>query len=478
MPSALPTPDACCPTCPDETTVNIPGTPGHDGTDGTNGTNGTNGHGITIYDQAGDPGAAVEGDIWITATDVKIKKADLSWQSIKGNAGPSASLLLTTKGDVLTYSTVATRMAIGSDGKSLVADSSQATGNKWSTITPNAATDNGIPRFDGASGTPLPLQSSSVVITDTGAVQASGSGGNARGVSAVDLQTVRAAVTQVASGLEAGIVAGHDNTASGAQAFVGAGHNNLASGSNATIPGGTSNSASATNSTVGGGGTNVASQTGATVGGGQSNSATSSAATVAGGGSNTASGASSVVAGGTSNAASAQYASIGGGLSNSASGAYSAVTGGWLAVADKHGQIAHAAGQFVAPGDAQASRLVARNNTTDATSTTLFLDGSSLKLVVPINTAWAFTGMVIGRTSAGVCGLYQISGGIKNNAGVTSLIGAVTVAAVVGDGAWPGGASVAVTADVAGNALKIAAVCAIATLCRWVASLDLVEVGY
>jgi len=134
MPSALPTPDACCPSCPDESVVNIPGPPGQNGSNGTNGTNGTDGHNITIFDQTPEPVSAVEGDIWISPTDVQIKKADLSWQSIVGTAGPAGDLLVSTKGDLLGFSTVPTRFPVGTNGKVLTANSALAIGLGWAVI--------------------------------------------------------------------------------------------------------------------------------------------------------------------------------------------------------------------------------------------------------------------------------------------------------------------------------------------------------
>ena len=62
-------------------------------------------------------------------------------------------------------------------------------------------------------------------------------GGNARGTNSVDLQTVRAAATQVASGARSAIVGGQNNTASGSQSFV-VGSDNVVSGTVSVAIGG------------------------------------------------------------------------------------------------------------------------------------------------------------------------------------------------------------------------------------------------
>lgn len=53
----------------------------------------------------------------------------------KGGTGASSFLPLTTKGDLLTYSTVLARLGVGANDTVLTADSTQATGLKWATAS-------------------------------------------------------------------------------------------------------------------------------------------------------------------------------------------------------------------------------------------------------------------------------------------------------------------------------------------------------
>ena len=84
-------------------------------------------------------------------------------------------------------------------------------------------------------------------------------GGNARGQYAVDLQMIRTANTQVASGLYSTVAGGYSNTASGESSTVAGGYSNMASGHTSTVAGGRGNWASGTYSTVAGGFNNTAS---------------------------------------------------------------------------------------------------------------------------------------------------------------------------------------------------------------------------
>jgi len=176
-------------------------------------------------------------------------------------------------------------------------------------------------------------------------------GGDPRGLHAVDLQSARAAATQVASGDYSVIGGGQDNTASGYAATVGGGLGNTASDDAATVGGGATNTASGDVATVGGGKLNTAGGYAATVGGGVENTAggfyatvgggvlntaRGDAATIGGGRSNIASGDAAIVGGGEGNTASAEDAIVGGGKLNTAGGYAATVGGGYRNTASKN----------------------------------------------------------------------------------------------------------------------------------------------
>lgn len=512
-----PSAGCCSPPCSDTPTANIPGPKGDPGTNGSNGHDGSNSFTTTTSNftmpNVGNPVTvpvvssawAVPGEVlfvqfagYFTCTSIPdsthvtitnlgytgnvapasnvVSGAQVGPGGLQGPTGSAPSTTLnalsptTTKGDIIVDNGANApnandvRLGVGTNGKVLVADSVQPTGLNYAAITPNTVTNlDNIPRFAATSGTPVAVKDSKLLITDDGSIQSTPTGGNARGSKATDLQVDRAVATQVASGANAGVLGGANNTASGLESTVAGGRGNVASGDDSGVASGVLNTASGTASFAGGGNANTASGTNSAVCAGFTNIATQTDA---------------FVGAGANNSATAVGSAVVAGVGNTASGNYSAMLGGLNGKAYLYGQQAYASGSFGTQGSAQRSTILSRASTTDATPTNLTLDGGAALMVLNTNTVWGFRGQVVGRTSAGVCAMYSVSGAIKNNGGVTTLVGAVTVAAAVADGGWPGGASVTITADGVNNALQVQVVCAVATLCRWICNLELTEIVY
>jgi len=252
-------------------------------------------------------------------------------------------------------------------------------------------------------------------------------GGNKRGANTVDLQTNRGVNTQVASGAHSVISGGENNTASGDHSVVCGGKSNPASGDKAFIGGGYTNSVAAYGSTIAGGYMNVIDSIAdyAFIGGGQYNKTEDDLAVVCGG------------------------------YSNTAVKKYSAILGGRLGKAWLYGEHAAASGQFAAAGDVQQRILKARKTTTDATPTTLLLDGSTAAYTIdiPTDTTWTAEISVTGRRTdadnESFTAKYIV--GIDNNAGTTALVGTVTTVHEQQDNSW----TVVITADDTNDALDI-----------------------
>ncbi len=160
---------------------------------------------------------------------------------------------------------------------------------------------------------------------------------------------------------------------------------NSAAGDYSTVGGGRANAATGLSSAIGGGNGNIANGPFSTISGGNQNLASSDAAGVGGGVANIASGIRSWVSGGGQNSSTGSHSSVGGGLGNVGGGSFAVIPGGWGAATRLTGQMAHASGffgAFNAPvGTAQASEYVLRAETTDATVTSLFLDGTAATLL-------------------------------------------------------------------------------------------------
>jgi hypothetical protein len=189
-------------------------------------------------------------------------------------------------------------------------------------------------------------------------------GGNKRGINAVDLQMSRSSASHVASGVSSTIAGGERNTAGGDYAVVSGGSANFIDVGNHY-------------SIISGGRTNQVAGSYSCVAGGYSNKSRSNYCSLLGGSDNVIDNAYSSICGGANNTISSERSFIGGGFHNATTGSYSAILGGHYARTLFHGQQAHASGRFAALGDAQRSDYVLRGNTLTTNYYRLYLDGSS-----------------------------------------------------------------------------------------------------
>ena len=309
------------------------------------------------------------------------------------------------------------------------------------------------------------------------------------------------------TGTAATIAGGQGHWVSGNNATIGGGSTNIARQIYGTIAGGVNNLIRILDATLfvnnsstiaGGNGNEIYNADGATIAGGKTNKIGASGdttnvvgtgATIGGGVSNTvgpslAVARYSTIIGGQSNSTRRWWSTVLGGFNNTAGetsasqGEYS-IACGRDAVANHHMAFTQGGGKFSAAGDAQASTVILTKQTTDATTTTL-LPGNSVGganagiLLIPADTAWAFSCLIIGRaTASDLNGAYQITGLAKNNGGTVALVGTPTVTTIAEDASastW--NASVTVS----GGNLLIQVTGALATTIRWVARFETSEV--
>lgn len=104
---------------------------------------GTNNAGLNVGAFAGDPSSPTNGDVWYDSTnntlDARINGATVNLGA--GGGSVATDTIWDAKGDVAggTGSNTAARLAVGTDGQVLTADSAEATGLKWT--TPGAGTN-------------------------------------------------------------------------------------------------------------------------------------------------------------------------------------------------------------------------------------------------------------------------------------------------------------------------------------------------
>lgn len=163
---------------------------------------------------------------------------------------------------------------------------------------------------------------------------------------------------------------------------------------------------------------------------------------------------------------------------------------GKQAAAQNYGAYNYASGQFAVVGDAQCGRYVLRNKTTNATQTSLFLNGSDKKLVLQDNqsmkirgrliaqdltrakyAAWSFEVMVTRGTGVASVVAYTATG--ANPTTLSSGANNVTAQVTVGSAsAWV----LNVGADTTNGALDIKVTGESGVTIAWVADLESVEV--
>jgi hypothetical protein len=155
---------------------------------------------------------------------------------------------------------------------------------------------------------------------------------------------------------------------------------------------------------------------------------------------------------------------------------------GYGAKAVERNKFAFSGPWFNAVGDRQGGLLVLAAATTDATATVLVSDtgaaGTTNQLILPNNTAFAFTGVVVARQKAAngtASAAWKVEGLIRReaNAGTTTLV-ASTVTAISNVPAW----TLALSADTTNGGLSVTGTGAAATNIFWAANIQTVETTY
>jgi hypothetical protein len=141
-----------------------------------------------------------------------------------------------------------------------------------------------------------------------------------------------------------------------------------------------------------------------------------------------------------------------------------------------YGGIVQSSGIFTNPGDAQSGKYILRGMTSNSTSTELFLDGSSSRIILPNNSAFNYLAQIVAiRTDQpGYKGAWRIEGLIsrESTASTTSLIGNRSKNILTRPSGW----DVEVFADTTNGALTFSATGAASQTIRWVISVLTAEV--
>ena len=143
------------------------------------------------------------------------------------------------------------------------------------------------------------------------------------------------------------------------------------------------------------------------------------------------------------------------------------------------GQHARASGYFTIPGDSQYSRFISRGQTTGSTATNINPDGGTTnQMILSEDTAWMFKIHIVARENAtDDAKMWEVSGGVtRDGFDNTSLVGTVTetvVAEDTGAANW----DITVSADDTNEALQVSVTGETSKTIRWVAVVNISEVG-
>lgn len=411
----------------------------------------------------------------------------------------SVNLDNTGSGNAITLSSDGTSLllngtAIGGGGGS---DPDLYRDNAVSATTPTASGDNAVAIGDDAvaSGVASVAFGQQTDATGTNAI-ALGSGAQATQPHAVAIRGTASArestaigVNNVANGAVAageGSMALQGSYASGADSFAAAIANNTSSygatGSHAVSIGNLSKSTHYSGIAIGH--QNIVNGNRSASIGGRSNTAGSDMSGIIGGYGNNTSNQYTFIGGGYNNVASGLYSAVIGGYDNDATDQGSYATGMWANSSIK-GKWAHgAAGHLgtTTSGSQQSGHYVLISNTTDATAEALTTDnstaGTSNQIVLPNNSAYAFSGTIVAREKASEgtdCAAWKVEGLIRRegSAGTTVLVNSATTV-INNASSW----GMALTADTTNGCLKIAVTGAASTNIRWVGTITTSELIY
>lgn len=230
-----------------------------------------------------------------------------------------------------------------------------------------------------------------------------------------------------------------------------------------TIGGGRDNKTLGTYATIAGGIQNYTYNTGAYIGGGYNNQNGGSYSVIGGGESNIIDNNDSTISGGASNRITSYYGSIGGGNGNRVQVDYGVISGGSQALSYLLGQHSWATGQIASRGDAQGSKIILRRSITGTSETELFLDGSSVRAIIPDGKTWDVLISVAARVTTQGNGTPTVGEShgskylctIARTGTSTVLVGTVQQIGSDNNSTNMGGSDVTITADDTNEALKI-----------------------